>query len=120
MLTLATWFLALTGAAGLGLACFYLLERPVRGWARLVSVAHGLAGAGGVALVLWLLVAGAADPQGFGRTACYLLGAALLGGAMVVAYQLRRRRAPGLLIVLHATLGMAGFVILLAYGSITR
>lgn len=120
MLIVALWLLSATVAAGLVLACFWLMERPPRGAVRLGSTAHGLAGAAGTALVLCLVLGGTSDPQGFGRMAAWLLGATLLGGGAVVLAQLRRRRPSGLGVAIHAILGIAGFVILLAYGSITH
>ena len=119
MTAAALWVLGLTVAAGLGLSCFYLLERPIVGRARLASYAHGLAGATGVGLLL-AAVWGAADAQGFGRIAAYSLGATLLAGLIVFAAQLRRRRPSGLVVALHATLGVAGFVIFVAYASLPR
>jgi hypothetical protein len=120
MLTAASWCLGAAVVAGLALAGLWLVERPPRGAARLGSAAHGLAGAAGTAMVLSLALGGANDPQGFARMAAWLLGAALLGGGAVVLAQLRGRRPSGLVVAIHATLGIAGFVILLAYGSITH
>lgn len=107
----ATWVLGAVCAAGIGLACYYLQERPIHGAARWLSIGHGAAGAIGVALVL---LASTPDAQGFRALAGWMLGLALLGGLMVISAQLRRRRPPGLVVALHATLGVAGFVILLA------
>ena len=118
MLTGATWLLSGVGVAGIGLCCFYLLERPIRGWARLASVVHGVAGAAGVAVVVAAVFRAASDAQGFGRLAAGFLAATLLGGLAVAAAQVRRRRPAGLLVALHATVGMAGLVILAAYFSI--
>ena len=118
MLTIALWVLAAAVAAGIALSCLYLLERPIRGWARLGAHAHGLLGAAGTVVVASLVVGGAADPQGFGRTALWMLGLTLLGGLIVLVSSLRHRRVPGLVVALHATIGMGAFVILLAYASI--
>lgn len=118
MLTGATWLLSGVGVAGIGLCCFYLLERPIRGWARLASIVHGMAGAAGVAVVIVAIGQAAIDPQGFGRLAASLLAVTLLGGLAVAAAALRRRRPAGLLVAVHATLGVAGLVILAAYVSI--
>lgn len=120
MLTLALWILAAAVAAGIALSCFYLLERPIRGAARLGVHAHGLLGIVGTGLVAARLIGGAPDPQNFGRIALWMLGLALSGGLVILAAALRRRRAPGLVVALHATVGMGGFVILLAYASIPR
>jgi hypothetical protein len=113
----AAWLLGAVGLAGLGLICFHLLERPIRGWARLASIVHGVAGAAGVALVVTAVVRAGVDRQGFGRLAVELLAATLLGGLLVAAAHGRRRRPAGLLVALHAMAGVAGIVIVAAYVS---
>ena len=51
----------------------------------------------------------------------WLLVSGLVAGVLIAAYQLLRRRRPaGLVVALHATLGVVGMVILLAYVSIGR
>ena len=118
MLTWALWILPAAVAAGIALSCFYLLERPIRGAVRLGAHAHGLLGLSGTGLLAASLLGGAPDPQNFGRIALWMLGLALFGGLVIIAATLRRRRAPGIVVALHATVGMGGFVILLAYASI--
>ena len=120
MLTIALWLLTAVVAGGIALACLWLLERPFGGAGRAAAIAHGAGGAAGTLIVLTLLVRGAPDPAGLGRVAAAFLGAALLGGAVVVVAQWRRRRPPGLIVALHATVGIAGFVILLGYASVTH
>jgi hypothetical protein len=117
VLTWALWLLGLAVLAGIGLSTFHLQERPIRGAARWASAGHGLAGAAGTALVFAALWSAASDANGFSQLALYLLGAALLGGLIIGLGALRRRRASGLVVALHATLGVAGAVILLAYVS---
>jgi hypothetical protein len=120
MLTFILWLLTGVIAAGIGLAVLWLLEHRFREAAQFGAVAHGAAGAAGTVLALRLILAGAPDPGGLGRVAAVLLAGALLGGAVLALAQLRRRRAPGLVVTIHATLGVAGFVILLAYASVPR
>ncbi len=120
MLDAAFWILGMTVAAGLALGCFYLQERPIRGWARWTSVGHGLLGVAGSALFLASMAAGAPDRSGMGQAATCLLVGALIGAAVVVVAQARRRRPSGLVVALHATLGVAGYVILAAYASTSR
>ena len=128
-MTVAFWLLGAVVAAGITLGCFYLQERRIRGpWAWL-SGAHGVAGTVGVALVLFGLWrhggsawgdgawgdGGRGDgAQGFDNVAGGMLAATLAGGALVVWAQLRGRRPSGLVVALHATLGVAGYVMLAA------
>jgi len=51
----------------------------------------------------------------FGMIAVALIAAAATLGAGLVATRLRQRRLPGLMIGVHATLAVSGFVILMAY-----
>ena len=113
----AFWILGLTLAAGLVIGCFYLQERPIRGWARLVSVGHGLLGVTGSTLFFASMAAGASDKNGMGQVAASLLAGTLVGAAVVVLAQIRRRRPSGMVVALHATLGVAGYVILAAYAT---
>ena len=115
MLIGAAWLLAAVGLAGIGLSCCYLLERPIRGWAGLASIVHGLTGAVGVAIVVAAVARADVDRQGFGRLSVELLAATLLGGLLVAATHLRRRRPAGLLVALHAILGVSAIVIVAAY-----
>jgi hypothetical protein len=53
--------------------------------------------------------------ESFGRySASLLVIAALLGGG-ILTFRLRKRRIPGVLIGVHATLAVSGFVFLAAY-----
>ncbi len=115
----SVWVLGAAVAGGIALACLWLMERPVRGAWRWASAAHGLIAAAGTALLAAAAWA-APDAQGFGRLAIWMLGLALLGGLVVAVAQLRRRRPPGLAVILHATMGVAGYVILLAYAGMPR
>lgn len=101
----------------MALGCFYLQERPIRGSARWISIGHGLLGVAGSALFFASVVAGAPDRSGMGRVATGLLVGTLIGAAVVVLAQARRRRPSGLVVALHATLGVAAYVILAAYVS---
>lgn len=117
MLEAAFWILGMTVAAGLALGCFYLQERPIRGWARWTSVGHGLLGVTGSTLFFASMAAGASDRSGMGQAATALLVGTLIGAAVVMVAQVRRRRPSGLVVAVHATLGVAGYVILAAYAS---
>ena len=114
MINIAFWVLAATVAAGIGLSCCYLAERPILGATRWVSWAHGLAGTSGVCLLIVHVWSSTPDPAGFDRVAAWMLGLTLAGGALVVVAQMRRRKPSGLLVALHAIVGVGGFVILTA------
>ena len=86
------------------------------------GVLHGLLGFTGFVA---LLVALAGPPRGeavgvggFGSAAAVLLVLALLAGLAIVVARLRRRRVPGLLIGIHATIAVSGVVILAAYALV--
>ena len=117
MLDAAFWILGITVAGGLAIGCFYLLERPIRGLARWVSVGHGLLGVAGSVLFFAVMAAGPPDKGGMGQVATSLLIGALAGAAVVVLAQVRRRRPSSLVVALHATLGAAGYVVLAAYAT---
>jgi hypothetical protein len=117
MLDAAFWILGITVAVGLAISCFYLLEQPIRGLARWVSVGHGLLGVTGSVLFFTVMAIGAPDRSGMGQVATSLLIGTLTGAAVVVLAQVRRRRPSGLVVALHATLGVAGYIVLAAYAT---
>lgn len=82
-------------------------------------VAHATIGVGGFAVLLRGL---GGPPRGvamgvgaFGRFAAILFAVALLAGGAILFERLRYRRMPILLVGLHATLAIAGVVVLAAY-----
>lgn len=117
MVSTAAWVITLAVVAGTVLAFWHLnvtegVTRPAA-WA---GIAHGLAGAVGLAL---LLVALRGPPRGvaegagsFGIIAAWLFGGALVIGGVILA---RRRRGPLLTILLHAGLAVTGWVMLIAW-----
>jgi hypothetical protein len=84
-----------------------------------LAALHGLvavAGLGCLVLALRGPPRGLAQgTAGFGMIAAALMAAAALLGAGFLAARLRKRRLPGLLIGIHATLAVSGFVILTVY-----
>lgn len=102
---LAAWTVGAAVLLGVVLGGFYLAGRPIRGAGRAAGILHGVLAAAGTAL--------AAASAGLNLATAMLL-LALLGGGIVVLAQLRRRRPPGLAVMLHATLGAAGAVLLVA------
>lgn len=84
-----------------------------------------LHGALGVAGLLLLLLALRGPPRGvaigagkFGVIGAWLLAGALLFGLLMLRDRLRRRALPGLAVGIHATLAIAGFVMLVVYASV--
>lgn len=119
MLLVATCLLALALLAGLALAArLSLVPAGRRAWP---AIGHGLLGVTGFAV---LLLALRGPPRGvaegaasFGVIAAVMVALALLAALAIIAAQVRRR-APGTLVVaVHASLAIAGFVVLAAYVS---
>ena len=84
-----------------------------------------LHGALGVAGLVLLLLALREPPRGvamgagnFGVIAAWLLAAALLFGLLMLHVSARRRVIPGIAVGTHATLAIAGFVLLVVYASL--
>lgn len=120
MLMVSFIVLGLAVVAGIGLAAAYLLERA-RGLSLVPGVLHGLLGLVGFAALLLGL---RGPPHGvrmgagsFGLIAATFVGAALLAGAVILVGRLRRRPPSVVVVAVHATLAIAGFVILAAYVS---
>ena len=121
MLAWSAWLL--TGGVLLGLLLIALSQlSPAaarKGWP---GLAHGSFGVAGFVLLL----AGLRGPprgvqQGagsFGLVAAVFVGLALVGGGLLYAARLRRRPPAVLVIGVHATLGVAGLVMLAAYLSV--
>lgn len=120
MLTAAIWVLGLATLGGVSLLALAQRSRPAgRVW--LAGAAHGMLGLAGFAFLLAGLGGPARGTQtgtaGFGVIAAVLIGAGLALGLVLFAARLRRRSGAALLIGLHATLGVAGLVMLAAYLS---
>ncbi len=120
-----TWAAYLLTAAVLGGLVLIVLANtaPSRARVWLPGAVHGLFGAAGFAL----LVAGVAtEPvrgvqQGassFGTAAAGLVTGGLVLGSMIFVGRLRAKMPPLLLVAIHATLGVAGLVMLAAYLSV--
>jgi hypothetical protein len=119
MLPLSLSLLLIATLLGIALAALHLRRegRTRPGWQ--FGALHGSVGVVGL---LTLLLALRGPPRGeamgieaFGRIAAVLLAlAALAGLAMAVGFR-RPRRVPGLVIGIHATIAVAGVVVLAAY-----
>jgi hypothetical protein len=111
-LTFAFWLLCAAVVLGGALALPYL-HHVLRRLSRPIRIAHGALGAAGLAALLLVLRRGlppsTEGTTGFGPAAAVLLVLALTLGLLIA---LRRRRPPGLLVATHASLAIAGFVVL--------
>lgn len=118
MLAVATVLLGLALVAG-GAAAVSWLRRDARPPAWWLAAAHGIVALAGLGLLVAALAGSgrgaATGTQSFGAIAAALLGAAALVGLAMLATHLLRRRVPGALVGTHATLAVAGFVILAVY-----
>jgi hypothetical protein len=118
MLLLSFWLLLIAGLFGSVLAALHLRSGAVPPKAAF-GILHGLLGGAGLAA---LLLALRGPPRGlamgvgsFGGIAAALLVLALLVGLVIAVMSIRRRRPPGLVIGIHATIAISGIVILAAY-----
>jgi hypothetical protein len=120
MLTLSLVLVGLAALGGLLLLALYQWVKPSgRVW--LPGAAHGLVGLAGF---LALLPALGGPPRGvasgsadFVGIAAFLLAGGLLLGGWVAVARLWRRQASALVLGLHATLAVAGLVMLAAYAA---
>ncbi len=117
MLDLAFWVLCAAVAIGGGLAIAYLRGPQATSPHRLIAFAHGLLG--GVSLVVLIAALRQGIPQtGPGLSGFGVIGAGLLALAFAFGLALflsgRRRRPAGALVGVHASVAIAGFVVLLA------
>lgn len=109
MLTYALIAFAVAALGGLVLAA-HVLRGKFAPWA--LSLLHALLGATGLVLLIMLLLRGlAAGPVliGFG-----LLVLAALGGFFLAAYHLRNKLPPKPVVLIHASVAVIGFLLLLA------
>src|SRR5579872_2782657 len=111
-LQLAFWLLCAAVLMGSGLAIPYMRGAPGRPpWP--ISAAHGATGAFGLAMLLLVLWRGLPPSElgtgGFAPAAALLLALAL---AIGLVFALHRRRPAGVVVAVHASLAIAGFVVL--------
>lgn len=118
MLIAAFAALAVAVALGTALAMVYLRGEDAAALPWPLGAIHGLLGIGGLCC---LALALRGPPRGvtlgvgsFGAISATLITLAALAG-FAVLYRLLKRKRPGSLIGLHATLAVSGFVILAAY-----
>jgi hypothetical protein len=119
MLLLSLVLLLIAASLGTALAALHLRVGNSRPPRPEPGALHGLLGVAGLAA---LLLALRGPPRGeamgvgaFGRISAMLLGIAVVAGLVVLIARLRYRRAPSLVIGIHATIAVSGVVILAAY-----
>ena len=109
MLTYALLIFAIAAMGGLVLAASVLRGR-LAPWA--LSVAHALLGATGLALLIFVVLQGAAP--GRVTAALGLLVVAALGGFYLASIHWRGKVAPKAIVFIHAGVALAGFFTLLS------
>lgn len=109
MLELALALFALGALGGLILAASVLRSR-LAPWA--LSIAHALLGAAGLIVLCVMLWQGVMSERFL--LALGLLVVAALGGFFLASFHLRSKIAPKPVVVLHGTLAIGGFLVLLS------
>jgi len=119
MLTAALTIVTVAVLLGAALAVMYLRTGGAVAPPWTLAALHGLLAVTGLGCLLLALRGPprglAQGTAGFGTIAAVLMAAAAVLGVGFVAARLRQRRLPGLLIGIHATLAVSGFVILTVY-----
>jgi hypothetical protein len=119
--TLALAILCVAAAVGGLLAIPFLRGKGVRRAHWTVALGHGLTGAAGLGVlvvVLWRGVpASGMGTAGFGPGAAVLLGLALMLGVAIALLSFARRPA-ATLVAVHASLAVAGIVVLWVLASV--
>jgi len=118
MLHLAFAVLAVAALIGVGLAVLYLRGPAVRRPPLALPLVHGSVGATGLALLIVGLRHGLPPADngtgGFGLIAAGFFGLALLLGLLIAWIAWRGRRPGGLVVATHASIAIAGVVVLTA------
>jgi hypothetical protein len=123
MLTFALVTLAITVVLGMILVGLVMRGEAGPRLPAWPGIVHG--GAGILGFVILLLALGRGPPRGvaqggggFGALAAWLIGAALVAAALMVRAHLRRQKPAPVVVALHATIAVAGFVMLFAYANL--
>lgn len=109
MLAYALIVFAVAAVGGLVLAA-HVLRGKFAPWA--LSLLHAALGATGLVLLVMLLLRGAASRPVLVGLAVLLLAA--LGGFFLASFHLRRKLPPKAVVVIHAGVAVAGFLVLLS------
>ncbi len=117
MLIAALGVMCVAAMLGLWLSAQYLIDDKPPARAAAVAYVHGAAGTLCVALTYLALHRPGPAVSKFGWTALWTLVVALAGGLTILILQLRRKPLSPALIAAHASVGMAGAIMLAAYFS---
>jgi hypothetical protein len=119
MLTAAFWTLASAVALGSAAAIVDLRKGTAAIGSGRLGAAHGTFAIVGFGLLAWALPGSSrgssSGSSSFGVIAAVLLALALLLGLGLLSTRLLRKRLPGFLVGVHATLAVSGLVMLAAY-----
>lgn len=110
MLIVSAVLFALAALGGLTMA--YIYFKKDRNPPGTLAALHGVAAATALVILLWAVVR--AGSGGLVAWALGLFVVAALGGFFLFSYHVRGRRLPGPGVVVHATVAVAAFVLLLA------
>lgn len=110
MLTVATILFAVAALGGLVLASLHFAGKPLP---LALAVVHGLLAA--TALILFIISAATATASTLTVVSIALFVVAALGGIVLISFHLRGRRLPSTLVVIHALVAVAAFVLLLIF-----
>jgi len=121
MLLPAIALLSVAVLLGLWLAAGYLIYDTPPRYMGVTGYIHGAVGAACLALLYVALQGPGQDgihaAGKFGWTGFVLLAATLLGGLLILSLHLLRRAVSPVVVAMHASVGIAGAVIVLAYWS---
>lgn len=109
MLQWAVGFFAV-GAIGGGMLASYVLRGRFAPWP--LSLLHAALGATGLVLTALVVLGGGQVPHNSGLALLLLLVAAL-GGFFLASYHLRKQHGPRAVVLVHASIAVIGFVLLL-------
>jgi len=110
MLIVAALLFAIAAVGGLAMA--YIHFKQDRNPPGAIAALHGILAATALLILIWAVVqSGATNLVAW---ALGLLVVAALGGFFLVSYHLRGQRLPSAVVVIHALVAVAGFLLLLA------
>jgi hypothetical protein len=120
--TLSFVILVVAAAIGALLAIPFLRGKDVRRAPWVVALGHGALGTAGLGMLLAALWQGVPasgmGTVGFGSGAAVLFGLALTLGILIALASFGRRRPAATLVAVHASLAIAGLVVLWAFVSL--